>query len=146
MHSAVPVYSCNSHVPDVTGAETSTKAVVDIYDVFGPAPQTLQGADLLAAALNVLVLVPDFFKGEPAQHEWYVDQSEENKKKKEAFFERSRKFDESVAELLKVVEAAKKKWANVRSWGAFGLCWGGKVSASASTSYNHVMSSRVVSY
>lgn len=53
--------------PDITGSQTSTKAIVDVSDIFGLAPQTLQGADLLAAALNALVLVPDFFKGEPIQ-------------------------------------------------------------------------------
>ena len=44
---------------------------MDVYDIFGAANQTLQGADLLAAALNVVVLVPDFFKGEACQGEWF---------------------------------------------------------------------------
>ena len=30
--------------------------------------------------------------------------------------------------LGKVAEDAKVKFASVKSWGAFGLCWGGKVS------------------
>jgi hypothetical protein len=56
----------------VTGSESSAKfGLVDVYDIFGPANQTLQGADLLAAALNVVVLVPDFFKGEACQGEWF---------------------------------------------------------------------------
>ena len=50
---------------DVTGNLSSKKALVDVYDIFGPAPQTLQGADALATALDVLVVVPDFFKGSP---------------------------------------------------------------------------------
>lgn len=53
----------------MTGTETSTKGIVDIYDAFGAAPQTLQGADLLAAALKCFVIVPDFFKDEPAKYE-----------------------------------------------------------------------------
>jgi len=56
-----------------------------------------------------------------------VDQSEESKTKKEAFFGRTMKYDENIAELQKVVEGAKKKWPSLVSWGAFGLCWGGKV-------------------
>ena len=56
-----------------------------------------------------------------------MDQSEESKMKKEAFFSRSMMYDENIAELQKVVEAAKKKWPSLVSWGAFGLCWGGKV-------------------
>ena len=39
-------------------------------------------------------------------------------------------FGEHVAELYKLVDVAKKKWSSVGSWGAFGLCWGGKVSCS----------------
>jgi hypothetical protein len=50
---------------DVTGNLSSKKAIVDVYDIFGPAPQTLQGADALATALDILVVVPDFFKGSP---------------------------------------------------------------------------------
>jgi hypothetical protein len=46
--------------PDITGSQTSTKAIVDVHDIFGLAPQTLQGADLLATTLNAVVLVPDF--------------------------------------------------------------------------------------
>lgn len=56
----------------VTGSESAAKfGLVDVYDIFGAANQTLQGADLLAAALNVVVLVPDFFKGEACQGEWF---------------------------------------------------------------------------
>jgi len=28
---------------------------------------------------------------------------------------------------LAVVEAGSEKWGSVKSWGAFGLCWGGKI-------------------
>jgi len=48
---------------DVTGNLESKKAIVDVYDIFGPAPQTLQGADALATALDLIVVVPDFFRG-----------------------------------------------------------------------------------
>lgn len=57
-------------IQDVTGNEKSSKAVVTIYDIFGIAPQTIQGADLLAAALDALVLMPDFFKGAGKKNEW----------------------------------------------------------------------------
>jgi len=74
-----------------------------------------------------MVLIPDFFRGEPAQYEWFVDQCEETREAKEAFMGRAMKFEENVETLLKVVGAAKSKWPGVTSWGAFGLCWGGKV-------------------
>ena len=115
----------------MTGSQTSTKAIVDVMDVFGLAPQTIQGADLLAAALNAIVLVPDFFKGEPAQGAWFAG-GEENDKKKNAFMAKHLgSFDGSLKELLAVVEDGKKKWPGVESWGANGLCWGGKVSSLA---------------
>lgn len=116
----------------VTGSQTSTKAVVDIVDIFGLSPQTLQGADLLAAALDALVVVPDFFRGEPAQGIWFSG-GEENDKKKSAFMAKHlSNFDGSVKELLAVVEEGKNKWSSIEAWGANGLCWGGKVTALAS--------------
>jgi dienelactone hydrolase len=123
----------------VTGSQTSTKAVVDVYDIFGLAPQTLQGADLLATALDALVLVPDFFKGEPAQAELFAG-GEENDKKKNAFMSKiPDTFVSGPKELLAVVEDGKKKWASIQSWGAYGLCWGGKVcSLLFSFAYPHV--------
>ncbi|TVY20551.1 putative AIM2 family protein [Lachnellula arida] len=56
-----------------TCPQTATKALVALYDVFGPAPQTLQGADAMSSALNALVLVPDFFKGAKMEFSWYGD-------------------------------------------------------------------------
>jgi hypothetical protein len=37
-----------------------------VYDIFGPASQTLQGADGIATALGALVLVPDLLEGKYA--------------------------------------------------------------------------------
>jgi dienelactone hydrolase len=48
---------------DVTGNTQSKKGLIDVYDIFGPAPQTLQGADALATALGCVVVVPDLFRG-----------------------------------------------------------------------------------
>lgn len=55
----------------MTGNVDCRTGLVDIYDVFGLASQTIQGADLLAARLNAVVLVPDFFEGEPLKHEYF---------------------------------------------------------------------------
>ena len=43
-------------------------------------PQTIQGADLLAESLKAVVLVPDFFKGEPLPLSIYPPNTEEKKK------------------------------------------------------------------
>lgn len=112
---------------------------MDVYDIFGLAPQTLQGADLLAAALNALVLVPDFFKGEPAQGAWFADGEENDKKKAEFMSKLPGTFGTGAKELLDVVEAAKKKWSAVEGWGANGLCWGGKVGSAFPCQIRHVI-------
>ncbi|TVY33770.1 hypothetical protein LSUB1_G007982, partial [Lachnellula subtilissima] len=130
----------------ITGPPTATKALVALYvpptshsmpvslsspllyDVFGPAPQTLQGADALSAALNALVLVPDFFKGVKMEFSWYADDlSEESKALKEAFSKFALDFPGFVPALKDVVAEGKGRWVGVEAWGAYGLCWGGKV-------------------
>lgn len=122
------LYPNSNTEPDVTGNQASAKAIVDVYDIFGAAPQTLQGADLIAAALDVLVLVPDFFKGSPMQNEWLANPTEENVKAKDDFRKGMAEFGRHVVTLLGVVKEAKGKWENVTSWGVLGLCWGGKAS------------------
>lgn len=54
---------------DVTGSSSATKAIVDIYDIFGFAPQIIQGADALAAALGAVVFIPDLLEGNYAKGE-----------------------------------------------------------------------------
>jgi dienelactone hydrolase len=66
-----PLPSRAHNRPDTTGPQTSTRALITIYDIFGIAPQTLQGADALATALNCLVIMPDFFEGGKAEGEWF---------------------------------------------------------------------------
>ncbi|KAE9381841.1 dienelactone hydrolase [Stipitochalara longipes BDJ] len=111
----------------VTGNLSSKKAIIDVYDVFGPASQTLQGADALATALDIIVVVPDFFKGSPMLGEWFSNPTEESDKAKNAFFAKAFNFPSYSQELLDFTTAAKSKFTSVSSWGAFGLCWGGKV-------------------
>lgn len=113
---------------DITGPSTATIGIIDIYDIFGISNQTIQGADLLAARLNALVLVPDFFHGERADLAWFPPDTEEKKQALFGFINTKASVAEKVGVLGKVAEDAKVKFASVKSWGAFGLCWGGKVS------------------
>jgi dienelactone hydrolase len=113
----------------ITGPLTSKKAIIDIYDVFGLASQTLQGADLLAAAVGAIVLVPDFLKGQVAKEEWFTTQ--EMSEEKAAFF-KILALDENTKKLTDFLEVAKGEYSGVESWGAFGLCWGGKIAVLAS--------------
>ncbi|KAJ5727042.1 hypothetical protein N7493_006069 [Penicillium malachiteum] len=64
---------------NVTGNQASTANIVDIYDIFGLASQTIQGADLLAQRLNAIVLVPDFFQGDALSHDIIPPNTEEKK-------------------------------------------------------------------
>ncbi|KAF7887256.1 uncharacterized protein EAF02_003903 [Botrytis sinoallii] len=125
--AGIPVY--------VSGASKPTNALMVIYDVFGAAPQTLQGADLLAAALeplNIVVIVPDLFDGKKAQAEWFKDPSEEARVAKAAFMEFISAIDRWEKLVGEVVADCGKKWDGVNAWACLGLCWGGKVAAATS--------------
>ncbi|RDL34671.1 uncharacterized protein BP5553_07799 [Venustampulla echinocandica] len=111
----------------ITGPSTSSIGLVGIYDVFGLAPQTLQGADLLSTALNALILVPDFLEGDVAKESWFTGATEEGDTAKAAFMAKAVDMDRWTRELAEVARDAKSKWEGVGSWGAYGLCWGGKV-------------------
>ncbi|CZT02950.1 hypothetical protein WAI453_012177 [Rhynchosporium graminicola] len=117
----------------VTGPSTAKSAIVDIYDITGFASQTIQGADALAAALNMLVFVPDFLRGDHAKGEWYSNPTPETDKLRGELFSRVTAFESYVQSVRKFVEEAEKKW-EVERWAALGLCWGGKVVANASGS------------
>ncbi len=113
---------------DIIGSSTASRGIIDIYDVFGFMPQTLQGADRLAESLNAVVLVPDLLKGKYAQGKWFAAPPTEGEEKAayDAFMT-SMAFQNHVEPLLKVTQAAKEKFSEAKVWGAFGLCWGGKV-------------------
>ncbi|KAK6075514.1 carboxymethylenebutenolidase [Seiridium cupressi] len=113
----------------VTGNPDSTRAIIFIYDIFGPAPQSLQGADRLASSLDGLVIIPDFFKGVYAQPAWIPADSEEKKAAFAKFRAEQAGIPPNVERLLEVRRVAGEKWPSVgeEGWGLFGLCWGGKV-------------------
>lgn len=101
---------------------------MDIYDVFGMASQTIQGADLLAARLNAVVVIPDLFEGEPLKHEYVPADTEEKKQIIEEFVAHKANIPRNVGVVIEAVEEYRTRFSSVRKWGAFGLCWGGKVS------------------
>ncbi|PTU25343.1 hypothetical protein P175DRAFT_0498465 [Aspergillus ochraceoroseus IBT 24754] len=116
----------------VTGPSNAKTALLTIYDIFGMSSQTTQGADLLAARLNALVLIPDFFIGDGAKPEWFPTDTDEKKAALGAFFTQKAAFGENVKVLLESVQAYKGGFPSVEKWGAYGLCWGGKVLALSS--------------
>ncbi|KAJ5096678.1 dienelactone hydrolase [Penicillium angulare] len=116
----------------ITGPGNAASGIVEIYDIFGLSSPTLQGADLLATRLNALVLMPDFFHGEAAQPDWLPMDSEEKKAALMEFMSARADISKNVDALLGAVSEYRKQFPSVKSWGAFGLCWGGKVAVLAS--------------
>ena len=112
---------------DQTGDAGSKRAILLVYDIFGLASQTLQGADRLASSVNALVLIPDFFQGESIGLDIFPVDSEEKKARAQKFMAEKADFAKGASTALNVRKEAGEKFSGVESWGAFGLCWGGKV-------------------
>ncbi|KAI1130035.1 alpha/beta-hydrolase [Nemania abortiva] len=119
----------------VTGPSGTTKGLVTIYDIFGYYPQTLQGADIIASsgAAKYKVFIPDWFKGDPADLEWFPPNTEEKQKKLGGFFQKYP--PPSVAgEVPGYVKALSEKYPEIKEWAILGFCWGGKVVSIATSS------------
>ncbi|KAJ5640252.1 uncharacterized protein N7484_008114 [Penicillium longicatenatum] len=116
----------------VTGKVDSQIGLVDLYDVFGFANQTLQGADLLARRLNAVVLIPDFFEGDALPHDVTPADTDTKQKILNDFRATKANVPRNVGVLMRAVEEYKTRFPSVAKWGAYGLCWGGKVTVLAS--------------
>ncbi|KAF2734326.1 alpha/beta-hydrolase [Polyplosphaeria fusca] len=114
-----------------TGSPTSTRAILFVYDVFGNTPQTLQGADTLAQLTNSLVLMPDVFEGEPLAQDLFPVEGldDEGKARLGDWLKRKLDFVRAAEQVVEVRRDAEEKFPGVKRWGAFGLCFGGKVTA-----------------
>lgn len=73
------------------------------------------------------MLVPDFFLGEGAKPDWIPADTDEKKQLLGKLFSGNAAIPKNVQSLQAVVEAGKVKFPSVKKWGAYGLCWGGKV-------------------
>lgn len=105
-----------------------------MYDAFGFSNQAFQGADRLADHLDGLVIMPDFFEGPGIDPAIFQLGEEERGSAIKSFFSGPGNHSENTEKLLeKVVPDAKKKFPSVTSWGLIGFCWGGKLSALASS-------------
>ncbi|CAN4113487.1 unnamed protein product [Withania somnifera] len=99
----------------VTGPVDSKLAILLISDVFGyEAPLLRSLADKVAAA-GYLVVVPDFFYGEPLNREKHDSQT----------WLKAHDTDKGCEDAKAVVESLKSK--GVSAIGVAGFCWGGMV-------------------
>lgn len=113
----------------VIGNEESNKVIVGIFDIFGFWPSTQQGADLLAAATNVRVILPDFFAGSPLPQDVVPWDTPEKKATVDQFFSNQGNPIKCRDTLLTVAQALKQ--SGVTTLGLYGLCWGSKGAALA---------------
>ncbi|KAL9937473.1 hypothetical protein V8E36_003882 [Tilletia maclaganii] len=113
----------------VTGDASATKAIVATQDIFGQAPQTKQGADIVAAATGARVYLPDYFHGKPIPQEAYPPDNKEKEELINNFFSGVAAPPKNKEILTNIGNELKKRGA--KSVGAYGFCWGGKVTVLA---------------
>lgn len=111
----------------ITGSKDAKRAVFFIYDIFGYFPQTIQGADILAEALDALVVMPDLFEGEPCDYSIYPADNDEKKAKLQEFWKAKADFGKNQAAASQITRALKDEFKSVEKWAIIGLCWGGKM-------------------
>ncbi|KAI0400929.1 hypothetical protein F4802DRAFT_464607 [Xylaria palmicola] len=112
----------------VTGPSDASKGVLTIYDIFGYYPQTLQGADIMATSSETKfrVFIPDWFKDDPADLEWFPPNNEEKQKKLGGFFQKNPPPG-VASQIPGYVKAVSEKYPEIKEWAILGFCWGGKV-------------------
>jgi dienelactone hydrolase len=127
LHLAIIQAQPTNHLTDITGPQTAKAAIIFIYDIFGPAPQILQGADRLAEHTSLLVVMPDFFEGKSPNSGWFPVDTDEKKARFAKFREDYAGIEENGKKLLVVRRELTERWKDVEGHvGVFGLCWGGE--------------------
>jgi dienelactone hydrolase len=117
----------------VTGSTNAKTGILWIYDIFGlPFNQTLQGADILAAA-DHLVVIPDLFKGAPMQIENFPPDNDVKKKALGDFFAGPANPAKTADIVRDLVSKLKEQYPSVEKWAIVGFCWGGKIASLVST-------------
>ncbi|PKI84679.1 hypothetical protein MVES_001312 [Malassezia vespertilionis] len=108
----------------VTGPADASKAILGVYDIFGPWASTYLGADLLAAHTAMRVVLPDFFRGDPLAPETLPADTPAKQERFRTFLLSLGEFTHIASELLDVAAALQQQ--GVTTLGVYGLCWGSK--------------------
>jgi len=123
----------------VTG--TGNHAVIVAYDVFGWTPNAEQLADGLAESGNFVVVIPDFYKGDPWPYqnipptkEGVFPKGVEPADGVDVLFnwimnDPKNRFDHN--DEISAVKEYMVKHYGAQKFGMVGMCWGGKVSFAA---------------
>jgi len=103
-----------------TGPTDSRAALIAVYDVFGFHDNTKQFCDLLSKALNVRVVLPDFFRG---------SKRPENREEMQVWIQQVGNWEKVKKDLDLTIDYLKK--AGASKFGILGFCWGAKVAIDA---------------
>ena len=77
-----------------------------------------------------MTFVPDVLENEYALHAWFPPDNEEKRNNITNFFKEAAAPPLILPKVNAWLAEAKAKYPSVEKWAIFGLCWGGKVSAS----------------
>jgi len=111
----------------ITGPPTAKTGLLQIYDIFGFFPQTIQGADIIAHSGEYLVVMPDWFQGKPLPIETFPPDTDEKKQALQSFFSGPATPPKMFERFEKVWPVLKEKFPGVERWGIMGYCFGGKI-------------------
>jgi len=71
--------------------------------------------------------MPDFFEGKPADISWYPPTDDEKKQNMGNFFQNQGAPPKTAAKIPGLLKDIEKKYSSIKTWGAVGFCWGGKI-------------------
>ncbi|KAK0548193.1 hypothetical protein OC846_004583 [Tilletia horrida] len=109
----------------VSGDANAKKAIIATMDIFGLAPQTKQGVDIIAKSTGARVYLPDYFHGKPISHDQYPPDTKEKEELIQEFFSTRAEPGKNKQILTDFGKELKNRGHT--SVGAYGFCWGGKV-------------------
>ncbi|KAL7269227.1 hypothetical protein RUND412_008122 [Rhizina undulata] len=112
----------------VTGPRDAKTGVLVVYDIFGFFPQTIQGADIIASAGH-LVVMPDYFHGNPLEISVIPPDTPEKQAKLQSFFAGPAAPPTNVAVSRNLYPTLQSQFPETKRWGVIGYCWGGKITA-----------------
>lgn len=83
------------------------------------------------------VFVPDFLKGQYADHTWFPVDTPEKGAAMQAYFQGPANPATALGAIPGILrELESKSNGTIKKWGAVGLCWGGKVSLRCNAPHN----------
>jgi dienelactone hydrolase len=106
-----------------TTGQSTDRAIVCVYDIFGFWNQTEIGADTLAGVLNAKVFMPDFFEPHgPFPLSRFPPKSDDDKAALQSFFGGPAEVGKTVSKLNAFGKALRSD--GFKQVVVYGFCWG----------------------